>query len=139
VPASLPPVSSRRLPAPVRRLVGRVRSAVQDALDLPSRTELRQVMSHLEAVSRRLDDVDRSNTTPSSAPKPTSKADPVAADGASLEDERRKLKKLRKELKRELKTVAGKRSKKRKKTKTTINVGSPKSMKDRAKKKSKKD
>jgi hypothetical protein len=125
----------------VRQLVGRVRTAVQDALDLPSRTELRQVMTHLEAVTRRLDDIDQQSPARAQAPapEPAASTEP-AAKAPTLEDERKKLKKLRKELKRELKTVAGKRAgKKRKKTKTTINVGSPKSMKERAKKKSKKD
>ncbi|MBT8495645.1 MAG: hypothetical protein KJO07_21535, partial [Deltaproteobacteria bacterium] len=100
------------------------------AFDLPSRTELREAMSRLEAVSRRLDELG-----PDAASGPVLGGASRGAD--SIEDERRKLKKLRKELKRELKTARSSK-KKRKKTKTTINVGSPKAMKDRARSKSKK-
>jgi hypothetical protein len=133
--------SPRRVPTPIRERVrsiaSLVKARIREELDLPSREEVRAAMLRLDEVDKRINDLSRDHAAPQEPEATTVFANEdalrqIEEAGASIQQ----LKKdLRKDLKKKLKNYQVKKPKRSKKT--TINVGSPKSMKDaRAKAKS---
>ena len=112
-----------------------VRRRVRNLLDLPSAEELAAAVARIEKMDARLEKL---RAEPSHTPTANAEDGPKLSDVQESLDQVRKLKKqLKKELKGGKKKRKGKGRQSSKSTGPTINVGSPKTVKERKSRRSK--